>query len=517
MCVEAKAWFKFTLTTPHMDHVKTQIIDSSIESSDCNSFTAKNVQSNCETFNCRNNPNYQNYHHVDGDVNMGNKLSSTNKGALKSPGKLNKKKDKNQLTTPKKLIAEPHSDVGSVNSIYFDANSRFISPISDDNNVTEEEDKSPKLSLSDHEDLLEQITIELGIENNGTTSHLKSDERKKLSPPTTLSLGNDASPTTTSTSTPTTPTFTVTQHKKVILPKLSPASPNKASMTITCESPKRPPRGVKHHQKLSSSDELDGNVLRKVASLTLENNKVEHFDAKKSPQSITVSIKETVTIESPQILTCNEKGPLSESQAQSVSTSQPSEDTSILSSNQLVLSEKEPPQPSQTHHTLNQSTSNISAQSELNSGSSIHLSKQTQEITSSSMPSHSQEEITNSSDTTSKTTNSIAAPSIQSTTDVTIASPPVAPSSPLPKRYVPPPPPMPGTTPVAPSSPLPKRYVPPPPPLPGTLIAPPPAPPMPGSTIPPPPPPPPPPLPLLRPPLLLPQPPHNRRRRRTHL
>ena len=487
-----------------MDHVKTQIIDSSIESSDCDSFTAKNVQSNCETLNCRNYQNSQNENHVDGDVNMGNKLSSTNKGASKSPGKLNKKKDKNQLTTPKKFIAEPHSDVGSVNSIYFDANSRFISPLSDDHNATEEETKSPRLSLSDNEDLLEQITIELGIENE-TISNLKSEEKKKLSPPTTLPLENDASPTTTSTSTPTTPTFTVTQHKKVILPKLSPASPNKtSSMAITCESPKRPPRGVKH-QKLSSSDELDGNVLRKVASLTLENNKVEHFDAKKSPQSITVSIKETVTIESPPILTCNENKSVSQSKAQSVSTSQPGEDTSTLSSNQFVSSEKQP-SPPQRHHMLNQSTSNTSAQSELNSGSSMHLSKQsTQEITSSSIPSQSQEEITNSSDTTSKTTNNIAAPSTESTTDTTIASPPapsppppmpettpIAPSSPLPKRYIPPPPPMPGTTPVAPSSPLPKRYIPPPPPLPGTLITPPPAPPMPGSTIPPPPPPPPP-------------------------
>jgi len=90
---------------------------------------------------------------------------------------------------------------------------------------------------------------------------------------------------------PTAPTFTLTQHKKVILPKLSPASPVKtpngssAPIPISATSPsaepppRPPPRGIRHSSLSSSCDVpigMDGNVLRKVASLTLEKNKVDN-------------------------------------------------------------------------------------------------------------------------------------------------------------------------------------------------------------------------------------------------
>ncbi len=91
---------------------------------------------------------------------------------------------------------------------------------------------------------------------------------------------------------PTAPTFTLTQHKKVILPKLSPISPVKTANSFSSvpipisttptsgePPPRPPPRGIRHSSLSSSCDVpigMDGNVLRKVASLTLEKNKVDN-------------------------------------------------------------------------------------------------------------------------------------------------------------------------------------------------------------------------------------------------
>lgn len=80
-----------------------------------------------------------------------------------------------------------------------------------------------------------------------------------------------------------TPTFTLTQHRKVVLPKFpvpSSAVPPETPAAVTASSEdggdaKPPGAGGRRHSAYDDVPPLDGNVLRKVASLTLDRATIE--------------------------------------------------------------------------------------------------------------------------------------------------------------------------------------------------------------------------------------------------
>lgn len=273
---------------PHMDRVESCSIDfSSSPSSSLECQHEKGTHDEDDDVIATDNSHLHESHHLE----MGNKQSGSagqsgdGKNVGKSPARLmkfGKHKDKKNhqqfLQTPDRssnrgsnIDISPGHDVRSVTSVYCDA----LSSLNSLNSPSSEEDHIfvDVRSNADADDLLAQINIELGKDEKGT-----------ILPPTSLSLQSTNS---VSSSSATTPTFTLTTHKKVVLPKLNATSPVKsplASPSMPETPPKPPPRGVRHSSISSSLYDgpsgMDGNVLRKVASITLEKNKVDNCDSK---------------------------------------------------------------------------------------------------------------------------------------------------------------------------------------------------------------------------------------------
>lgn len=244
--------------------------------------------------------------------NMGNKQATPGvpgtpkmqpKANTKSPSKLMSKLRKKQTLETKPLpllqtlVTEslPSPAESNTKSVYVDAKSRLNSPL------TEEVFDTFKENGTELNDDLSEITFDLRNDdpsisittqdNCSSSSSSRTLEQKDIpksngSPSSvsqrrSSSFGSNSSNSLTSPSTPNT-TFVVTQHKKVVIPPIqsvTPKSPAKKSSPAATAPSSR-------HSSVSSAYDVtgiqDGNVLRKVASLTFENAKsTNHSDTSK--------------------------------------------------------------------------------------------------------------------------------------------------------------------------------------------------------------------------------------------